>query len=63
MKKKTFNLVVGITSGVATIASAVVTYISPAYAVQIVAGIGIVATAVNEVCSLFIKVEEKVEKK
>lgn len=33
MKKKTFNLVVGITGGVAAIASAVVTYLSPAYAV------------------------------
>lgn len=58
MKKKTFNLVVGITGGVATIASAVVTFLSPAYAVQIVAGIGIASTAVSEACALFIK-EEK----
>lgn len=58
MKKRTFNLVVGITGGVATIASAVVTYISHAYAVQIVAGIGIASTAVTEICSLFVKTEK-----
>lgn len=58
MKKKTFNLVVGITGGVAAIASAVVTYLSPAYAVQIVAGIGIASTAVTEICSLFVKTEK-----
>ncbi len=58
MKKKTFNLVVGITGGVATIASAVVTYISPTYAVQIVAGIGIASTAVTEICSLFVQTEK-----
>ena len=58
MKKRTFNLVVGITGGVAAIASAVVTYLSPAYAVQIVAGIGIASTAVTEICSLFVKTEK-----
>ena len=57
MKKKTFNLIVGVTGGVAAIASAVVTFIQPVYAVQIVAAIGIVSTAVTEVCSLFVKVE------
>lgn len=55
MSKKTFGLVTGITSGVATIASAVVTYFNPAYAVQTVAAIGIANTAVVEVCSLFRK--------
>lgn len=58
MKKTTFNLIVGITGGVATIASAVVTYFSPAHAVQIVAGIGIASTAVTEICSLFVKTEK-----
>lgn len=58
MKKRTFNLVVGITGGVAAIASAVVTYLSPAYAVQIVAGIGIASTAVTEICSLFVKTDK-----
>ncbi|MBQ9238465.1 MAG: hypothetical protein IJ191_04010 [Treponema sp.] len=57
MKKKTFNLVTGVTGGVAAIASAVVTFIQPAYAVQIVAAIGVASTAVTEVCSLFVKAE------
>lgn len=57
MSKKMFNLVVGVTGGVAAIASAVVTYMQPAYAVQIVASIGIVETAVAEICSLFVKTE------
>ena len=57
MSKKTFNLVMGIVGGAAAIASAVVTYAQPVYAVQIVAAIGIVSTAASEVCSLFVKVE------
>lgn len=57
MSKKMFNLVVGVTGGVAAIASAVVTYMQPAYAVQIVAAIGIGSTAVAESCSLFVKTE------
>lgn len=63
MKKKTYELIVGVTGGVATIASSVVAFLKPTYAVQIIAAIGIVSTAVAEVCSLFIKVEEKVEEK
>ena len=55
MSKKVFNLVVGISGGVATIASAVVTYLNPAYATAIVGSIGIVETAVVEICSLFRK--------
>ncbi len=57
MKKKTFNLIAGVTGGVAAIASAVVTFVQPSYAVQIVAAIGIASTAVTEVCSLFVKTE------
>lgn len=57
MSKKTFNLVVGVAGGVCVIASAVVTYMQPAYAVQIVAAIGIGSTAVTEICSLFVKAE------
>ena len=57
MKKKTFNLVVGVSGGVAAIASAVVTYAQPACAVQIVAAIGVASTAVTEICSLFVKTE------
>lgn len=46
MDKKTFQLVTGIVTGVATIASAVV-----------VAGIEIAAGAVIEICTLFVKSE------
>lgn len=55
MQKKTFELIVGVTGGVATIANAVVAFVHPAYTVQIIAAIGIVATTVTEVCSLFVK--------
>lgn len=58
MKKKTFNLVVGIVNGSATIASAVVTFaVALPLATAIVAGIGIAATAAIEICSLFAKSE------
>ena len=59
MKKKTFNLIVGITGGIATIASAVVTFFNPAYAVQTVAAIGVASTAVTEICSLFVQNEKE----
>ena len=62
MNKKTYELIVGINGGVATIACAVVAFIHPATAVQIVAGIGIVSTAINEVCALFVKPAAKIEK-
>lgn len=58
MSKRTFNLVVGIVGGCAAIASAVVTYINPAYAVQTVAAIGVGSTAVTEICSLFVKADD-----
>lgn len=57
MSKKMFNLVVGVSGGVAAIASAVVTYIQPAYATAIVAAIGIAETAAVEICSLFVEKE------
>ena len=55
MSKKTFNLVVDVVGGVAAIASAVVTYFNPTYAVQTVAAIGVGSTAITEICSLFVK--------
>lgn len=55
MSKKTFNLVVGISGGVATIASAVVAFLDPAYESAIVASIGVVETAIVEICSKFVK--------
>ena len=58
MQKKTFELIVGVTGGVATIANAVVAFVQPAYTVQIIAAIGIVATTVTEVCSLFVKTDK-----
>ena len=55
MSKKTFNLVVGITGGIATIASAVVAFLDPAYESAIIASIGVVETAVVEICTKFVK--------
>jgi len=55
MSKKMFNLVAGITGGLATIATAVITYFQPQYATAIVGCVGIVETAVIECCSLFRK--------
>lgn len=55
MQKKTFNLVVGISGGVAAIASAVVAFINPSYTPAIVGAIGIAETAVVEICNLFVK--------
>lgn len=57
MSKRMFNLVVGVSGGVAAIASAVVTYIQPAYATAIVGAIGIAETAAVEICSLFVEKE------
>lgn len=55
MSKKTFNLVVGVSGGVATIASAVVAFFDPAYESAIIASIGVVETAIVEICSKFVK--------
>lgn len=56
MKKRTYNLVVGIVNGTATAASAIVTFAVPApLNAAIVAAIGIAATAAIEICSLFVK--------
>ena len=55
MTKKTFTLVEAIIGGVATIASAVVTFIHPAHATAIVASIGIASTAAINIISQFVK--------
>lgn len=55
MSKRMFNLVVGITGGVAAIATAVITFFQPPYAAAIVGCVGIAETAVVECCSLFTK--------
>lgn len=49
-----FELIAGIMGGVATIATAIVTYTKPKHATKIVTAIGIVATAVVEVASVFL---------
>ena len=54
MSKRMFNFIVGVSGGVAAIASAVVTYFQPAYATAIVGAIGIAETAAVEICSLFV---------
>ena len=55
MSKKVFNLVVGVSGGIATIASAVVAFFNPAYCSAIIASIGVAETAIVEICSNFVK--------
>ena len=55
MKKKTYNLIVGVVGGLSTIAIAVVTFINPSYAVAINASITIGATAITEIANQFVK--------
>ena len=57
MSRKTFNLVTGISGGVATIASAVIAYIQPAFTPAIIGAVGIIETAIVEICSLFLDKE------
>lgn len=55
MSKKVYALVKGIIGGVSTIASTIVAFINPAYCVAIIASIGILATAVDEILAQFVK--------
>lgn len=57
MSKKVFELVVGVSGGIATVASAIVAYLNPAYEPAIIASIGVVETAIVEICSKFVKEE------
>lgn len=57
MKRKTYNLVVGVTGGASAIAVALVTFFNPAYAAAINASIAIAQTAVCEICAQFVKSE------
>lgn len=61
MSKKTFTLVQSCVNAAATVAAAIVAYCQPAYTVAIISGIGVVATAINDVCAGFIKAEKKEE--
>lgn len=49
------ELIIGVTGGVSAIAVAVVTYIKPKQAVKINAAIPIIATAITEVATIFLK--------
>lgn len=55
MKKKTFNLVVTVTGGIAAIAAGIVAFIQPSYTPAIVTSIGIAETAIVDICSQFVK--------
>jgi hypothetical protein len=55
MSKKVYTLVSSILGGCATIATAIVAYISPEYMVPIIGSIGIGVTAVNEIMLRFVK--------
>ena len=58
MKKKTYELVVGIVNGVGIIADAVVIFcVAAPLSAAIVASIGIATTAATEICSKFVKAE------
>lgn len=59
MSKRTFNLVTGIVGGVEAISIAIVTFVGPEFAAAINASIGVVGTAVIEVCSKFITSDNK----
>lgn len=54
MSKKTYALIGGITTGVATIAVALVTYFEPSYAAAINASVGVIEGAVVTCAGLFV---------
>lgn len=54
MKKKTFNLIAGVTSGLAMIAEAVVTFVHPAYTGAIAASIPVAEGAIITICGNFV---------
>ncbi len=57
MSKKVYALIVGVSGGICAIASAIVAFIQPSYTPAIVGSIGIVETAIAEICTLFLKKE------
>lgn len=54
MSKKTYNLVIAVTGGLATLAVSVITCLNPSNAVQINASIVIAETAVLGICNQFV---------
>lgn len=57
MSKRVYALVVGVSGGVCAIAGSIVSYLQPSYTPAIVGSIGIIETAVAEICTLFLKKE------
>lgn len=57
MSEKTYNLIVGLTTGVEIIAITLVTFFNPPMAVAINASIPIVCECVKKVCKNFVKGE------
>lgn len=57
MTKKVYALIVGASGGVCAIASAIIAFVQPSYTPAIVGSIGIVETAIAEICALFLKKE------
>lgn len=54
MKKKTFNLIAGVTSGVAMIAEAVVVFLNPPCKEAIAASIPVAEGAIITICGNFV---------
>ena len=55
MTRKMYALITGIIGGIGAIASAIVSYTSPAQATAILAAIPIAITAANEIMMLFVE--------
>ena len=55
MKRKTFNLISGITAGVSFIAEALVVYLNPPCSAPIIASIPVVEGAIVTACGNFVK--------
>lgn len=57
MSKKVYQLVVGVSGGIAAIAVAVVTFANPTYAEAINASVVVAEAAITEICSFFVTEE------
>ena len=58
MSKRVYALTTAIIGGLATIATGVVSFLQPAYTPAIIIAIGVGATAILEICNLFVKSTE-----
>lgn len=55
MSKKVYSLVIGVTGAICATASAIVAFFDPTYTTAIIASIGVANTAIDEICTLFVK--------